>query len=91
VLHWALALVAGGAVGNLIDRMIYSVVTDFVLWKYKTHEWPVFNVADVVLVAGVILMFFDIGGEDAKEKAVKKRAKDKLKSRQREAGLIKDQ
>ncbi|HEY5947758.1 MAG TPA: signal peptidase II, partial [Kofleriaceae bacterium] len=32
------SLVAGGAVGNLIDRIYYSVVTDFVLWKYKTHE-----------------------------------------------------
>ena len=31
VLHWALALVAGGAVGNLIDRIYYGVVTDFVL------------------------------------------------------------
>ena len=38
ILHWALALVAGGAIGNLIDRIYYGVVTDFVLWHYKTHE-----------------------------------------------------
>ena len=50
VLHWALALVAGGAVGNLVDRIYYGVVTDFVLWRYGEHEWPTFNVADVVLV-----------------------------------------
>ena len=72
ILHWALALVAGGAVGNLIDRIYYSVVTDFVLWKYKTHEWPVFNIADVVLVVGVGLMFIDIQKENKREKAARK-------------------
>ncbi|HSD88837.1 MAG TPA: signal peptidase II [Kofleriaceae bacterium] len=90
ILHWALALVAGGAVGNLIDRMIYSVVTDFILWKYKTHEWPVFNIADVVLVVGVGLMFFDISGEGKKEKAAKKERKAAARKRAREAGLVKD-
>ena len=89
ILHWALALVAGGAVGNLIDRIIYSVVTDFVLWKYKTHEWPVFNIADVVLVVGVGLMFFDIGGENKKDKQKKKASKEAAKKRAREAGLVK--
>ena len=38
ILHWALALVAGGAVGNLVDRIYFGVVTDFVLWQYKTHD-----------------------------------------------------
>jgi len=71
ILHWALALVAGGAVGNLIDRIYYGVVTDFVLWRYQTHEWPVFNVADVVLVIGVGLMFIDIQKEGRREKAIK--------------------
>ena len=69
VLHWALALVAGGAVGNLIDRIYFGVVTDFVLWRYKTKEWPVFNIADVVLVVGVGLMFIDMILEGRKEKA----------------------
>lgn len=59
----ALALVAGGAVGNLIDRIWFGVVTDFVLLHWKTTEWPVFNVADIVLVAGVILLVFDVGKE----------------------------
>jgi signal peptidase II len=71
ILHWALALVAGGAVGNLIDRIYYGVVTDFVLWRYQTHEWPVFNVADIVLVAGVALMFIDIQKESRREKRLK--------------------
>jgi signal peptidase II len=63
VLMWALGLVVGGAVGNLIDRIYYGVVTDFVLWRYHSHEWPVFNIADVALVVGVGLMFFDVGHE----------------------------
>lgn len=85
ILHWALALVAGGAVGNLIDRTYYGVVTDFILWRYKTHEWPVFNVADVVLVIGVGLMFIDIQKEGKRDKAAKKAKLEKAKS----AGLVK--
>jgi signal peptidase II len=71
VLHVALALVAGGAVGNLIDRIYFGVVTDFVLWRWKTKEWPVFNVADVVLVVGVGLMFLDMAREGKREKLQK--------------------
>ena len=86
VLHWALAFVAGGAVGNLIDRILYSVVTDMVLWKYGKHEWPVFNIADVVLVVGVGLMFIDIHKENKREKLLREARKKKAK----EQGLIKD-
>jgi signal peptidase II len=86
VLHWALALVAGGAVGNLIDRIYFSVVTDFILWKYKTHEWPVFNIADIVLVVGVGLMFIDIQKENKREKLLKEAREAKA----REQGLVKD-
>ena len=74
VLHWALALVASGAVGNLIDRIYFGVVTDFVLWHYHAKEWPVFNVADVALVIGVGLMFIDMSRESRLEKARKKAA-----------------
>jgi signal peptidase II len=69
VLHVALALVAGGTVGNLVDRIYFGVVTDFVLWRYKTKEWPVFNIADVVLVVGVGLMFLDTAREGRRQKA----------------------
>ncbi len=90
VLHWALAFVAGGAVGNLIDRIYYGVVTDFVLWHYQTHEWPVFNVADIVLVVGVGLMFIDIQKEGKREKLLKKARKDQAKAKAKAAGLVKD-
>jgi signal peptidase II len=86
ILHWALALVAGGAIGNLIDRIYFGVVTDFVLWHYKTKEWPVFNIADVVLVVGVGLMFIDIQKENKREKLTKKARQEKA----RKAGLVKD-
>ncbi len=85
ILHWALALVAGGAVGNLIDRIYFGVVTDFVLWRYHAKEWPVFNVADVVLVVGVGLMFIDIQKEGKKDKALKRARQEKAKA----AGLVK--
>jgi signal peptidase II len=62
-LTWALGLVAGGAVGNVIDRIAFGKVTDFVVWKYHSHEWPTFNVADAALVIGVGLLFFDVGKE----------------------------
>ncbi len=49
MMAWAFGLMAGGAVGNLIDRVLFGSVTDFILWHYGQHRWPVFNVADVVL------------------------------------------
>ena len=64
----ALGLIIGGALGNLIDRIAFGVVTDFVVWKYKTKEWPTFNVADVTLVAGVLLLFLDIGLQARRDK-----------------------
>lgn len=86
ILHWALALVAGGAVGNLIDRIYTGMVTDFVSWDLKFMVWPTFNVADIVLVIGVILMFIDIQIEGKREKAKKASRQAKAKA----AGLVKD-
>jgi signal peptidase II len=51
-----LGLIAGGALGNLCDRVYFGVVTDFVRWHYHQHSWPIFNVADVVLFIGVGVM-----------------------------------
>ena len=86
ILHWALALVAGGAVGNLVDRIYYGVVTDFVSWDLKFMVWPTFNVADIVLVFGVILMFIDIQIEGKAQKL----AKQERAKKARAAGLVKD-
>lgn len=59
-LHVALGLVGGGAIGNLIDRVMYGRVTDFVVWHIKEHEWPAFNIADAALCIGVGLMVLDM-------------------------------
>lgn len=50
----SLAMVAGGAVGNLIDRLIYGYVVDFL--DFKLINYPVFNVADCFVVIGAILL-----------------------------------
>jgi signal peptidase II len=68
----ALGLVWGGALGNVIDRIIDGKVTDFILWHWKEHRWPQFNIADAALVAGVIILFFDIGKDQKRHKAAKK-------------------
>jgi signal peptidase II len=59
-MHVALGLVGGGALGNVLDRMMYGKVTDFIVWHYKHHEWPAFNVADAALCVGVGLMIVDM-------------------------------
>jgi signal peptidase II len=59
-LHVALGLIGGGAIGNLIDRVQYGKVTDFIVWHYKQHEWPAFNIADAALCIGVGLMVLDM-------------------------------
>ena len=55
----AYALIAGGALGNLIDRVRDGAVTDFVRWKAGSHLWPIFNVADAALLLGVALLLVE--------------------------------
>jgi len=55
VRRWSLALILGGAIGNLIDRIRFGEVTDFILLAWRGHEFPVFNVADMCVTSGVIL------------------------------------
>jgi signal peptidase II len=54
-----LGLLAGG-LGNLIDRVAFGRVTDFVVWRAGSFEWPTFNVADAWLVLGVVGLLFDL-------------------------------
>jgi signal peptidase II len=54
-----LGLLAGGALGNIIDRVLIGRVTDFVVWKVGVHEWPTFNIADAALVVGVVALLLD--------------------------------
>ncbi len=56
----AIALVLGGALGNLYDRLSLSYVIDFIDVYYSIYHWPVFNVADSAICVGAILLFFVI-------------------------------
>jgi signal peptidase II len=50
----SLGLVIGGALSNVIDRLVHGAVADFFLFHIATFEWYVFNIADVWIVAGVV-------------------------------------
>ncbi len=55
----SLSLVIGGAVGNLLDRLFIGHVIDFLDFFYQSYHWPAFNVADMAISLGVVLMFVD--------------------------------
>ncbi len=54
-----LGLVVGGALGNLIDRLIYGAVADFFHFYAFGYDWYVFNVADIAITFGVIALLYD--------------------------------
>jgi signal peptidase II len=57
--RFALSLILGGASGNLIDRIVFKKVTDFIdVFAGKFH-WPAFNIADSALTVGLIVMLLD--------------------------------
>lgn len=56
---WALALILGGAVGNVIDRMLYGHVIDFMDFYIRNWHWPAFNVADMAISLGAMLFILD--------------------------------
>lgn len=63
-----LGLVVGGAVGNVIDRLRFGAVFDFLDVHVAGYHWPAFNVADSAITIGVILMIIDsfVGGDERK-------------------------
>lgn len=60
--HRIFALLAGGAAGNLIDRLTLGYVVDFVDVAVAGHHWPAFNVADSALSIGMVFMVFSMLG-----------------------------
>jgi len=55
----ALGLIIGGAVGNLVDRIMHGYVVDFIDVYYRSWHWPAFNLADSAITCGVILLLVD--------------------------------
>jgi signal peptidase II len=59
LLSLALTLVMGGALGNVIDRVRFGAVVDFIQWHAAGFYWPAFNVADSAITVGAILLVFE--------------------------------
>lgn len=64
----ALALVLGGALGNLIDRVVYGHVIDFIDVYYQQWHWPAFNIADSAISVGAVMLVVDAVLEGKKRK-----------------------
>ena len=56
----ALALILGGAIGNLYDRVALGYVVDFIVFHYEHHYWPAFNIADCGISIGAALLIVDM-------------------------------
>ena len=68
-----MALIIGGAVGNVVDRLTRRGVTDFIDLHVENHHWPTFNVADSAIVIGAALVLMELfrdGGRPTKEKGL---------------------
>lgn len=65
---FGLALVLGGAIGNLYDRVTLGYVVDFLYFHYQTFYWPAFNVADSAICVGVALLLLDSFKKDNQKK-----------------------
>ena len=63
------ALILGGAVGNLLDRVRFGYVVDFLDFSISGHHWPAFNVADSAICIGVGLLFLDMLRNEGEEAA----------------------
>jgi len=69
---WGLAMVLGGAAGNLYDRITLGYVVDFLLFYYQQFAWPAFNVADSAICVGVGLLLLESFLQDKAQSATKK-------------------
>jgi signal peptidase II len=59
-LSCALALIVGGALGNLLDRILYGYVIDFLDFHYHQLHFPTFNLADSAICVGAFMLFVDV-------------------------------
>lgn len=67
----SLGLVIGGILGNLIDRLLYESVTDYLSFTFFSYNFPVFNIADIAITLGVIFLIISTIKSDLKPKKTK--------------------
>ena len=66
----AFGLVFGGLLGNLLDRIIFGYVRDFISFQFGSYYYPIFNIADIAIVIGIMLIILaiikkeDVNGKD---------------------------
>ena len=68
---FAAAFIIGGALGNVVDRLIHGHVVDFLLFYYKNWSYPAFNLADSFICVGAVLLLWDAFIIGKQEKALK--------------------
>ena len=67
VLALGLALILGGAIGNLYDRLALGHVVDFISVHYQAYYWPAFNIADSAIFCGAVLLIVDMFQQQRKD------------------------
>jgi len=65
-----LALILGGAIGNLIDRVLVGAVVDFILLYWRHYQWPAFNVADSCITIGAGMLIWDSLRQSRKQRGM---------------------
>ena len=60
LLSWAISLILGGAIGNLVDRAAQGYVVDFLVFYYDRFYFPAFNLADAAIFVGAVLLIVDM-------------------------------
>tara|TARA_E500000331_G_scaffold317563_1_gene329063 strand:- start:1874 stop:2341 length:468 start_codon:yes stop_codon:yes gene_type:complete len=63
----AFSFVIGGAIGNLYDRILYGYVIDFIEFHYNSFYWPIFNIADIAISIGIILLLYSMFAKESKK------------------------
>ena len=64
---FGLGIVIGGIVGNLVDRLLYGAVVDFLSFDFFGYEFPVFNIADIGITVGFVILAIGILRRDGNE------------------------
>ena len=67
----SLGIIIGGMIGNLIDRLLYKAVTDYLSFTIFGYNFPVFNLADIGITVGVVLFIIDSIIQDFRERRYK--------------------